>query len=303
MEKVLHILDISPHIYAGNVNKRAVIRDELRNTPNGWVENSIPSGGIAYLFNKIYDFGYKDKMVFVADRCATIKKAMYPDYKGDRTPKPEVDNQCEIAELILKQCGFDLLYEEGYEADDIIWSLVQKYKSEYDKVYVHTGDSDMYVLVDDNVEVVPASSKGKHVTRANYEVTVLKNEIVPYNSLTFAKVLYGETGDNIPPLPKHLSAKLRQAFYSPFYYGKMGDKQFMRSIIESLFPEALANFDLVYPLDVSVSIDRYSSPDLSLTRVWGRLVGNNRFQQVKAIPVSVKQMKNQLFAEGSHYLD
>jgi 5'-3' exonuclease len=303
MEKRLHIVEIAPLVHAGFVNTRAEIEGDLVNTPMGYKQQSIPSGGVSFIFNKIYEYGFKDMMVFVADRYADKKKAINPDYKATREGNHEKNIQMKLAEIVLQDCGFQVLYEEGYEADDLVYSLAAKYKSQFDRVFVHTGDSDLYVCVDKNVEILPASSRNKHVTRDNYERTVEKNSVVPYNSLTFSKVLYGEKGDNIPPLPADLAHKLRHAFYAPFYYEKMGDKKFMRTIIEALFPAALSQFDLVYPLDVDVEIDIHSEPDLVKAQVWGRTVGNNRFTPVNIVPQSVKDIKAELFKEGSEFIN
>lgn len=297
----LHLLDIGGHIWTGSVNKRAVIEGPVINDSTGYRTPIIQSGGLSFIFNKVYDYAYKDKMIFVGDRYASIKAGMRPTYKSNRNENRGIEIQKELCEIILKDCGFEVLAEEGYEADDILYTICENYKKEFDKIYVHTGDGDMYFLVDDNVDIVPVSSRDKYICKENYRNTVDKKTITPYNSSTFNKVLFGCNSDKVEPLSREWQDKLLDAFYNDFYFPLMGNKQFMREVIKAMFPDVLGQFDLIYPLDVKdLEVDFYKEADLNKVAAWGNIVGNRKFSRMDNIPESIYSMINSWFSNSSY---
>ena len=50
-KKVLHVVDMSPCIYAGSFNRHSFIQGDILNTGNGYRERNIPTGGASMLFN------------------------------------------------------------------------------------------------------------------------------------------------------------------------------------------------------------------------------------------------------------
>ena len=84
-KKVLHVVDMSPCIYAGSFNRHSFIQGDIVNTGNGYRERNIPTGGASMLFNILGQYMGTGPIAFVADRNPTIKKDKYPDYKGSRT--------------------------------------------------------------------------------------------------------------------------------------------------------------------------------------------------------------------------
>lgn len=294
----LHIIEISPHIYAGSISKNKHIEGELCIIANEYVQPQISSGGISFLFNKIYEIGQDGLVVFCADRNPTIKKEMLPSYKANRTHNSSVEIQKIIAEEILEECGYQVLAMDGYESDDIVWSLCNKYKDQFDHVYIHTDDHDLYINIDDNVTVLPARKNGQVVTKENYRFKCDKDCIVEYNSIGMLKVICGDSSDNVKALPKDLQQIVRRTFFTDFYYEHMHDKNFMRTIIETACPAALPNFDVIYPLDVEVSLDMQAYPDLGLTPIWGKRVGNNKFDNIIVEPESVTNKVREFFSRG-----
>lgn len=257
-EKTLIVVDISSMIYAGVKKDYCRIKGEIIKTVNGHRANDVPCGGIAYLFKLIHDNLGECDFIFCGDRLPTIKLGMYPAYKKNRSysdNKENVERQKELAEMILEDCGFQVIARDGYEADDIIYSICNLYKSQYDKVLVYVNDADLYIVVDDNVEIMPPASNGKHITRENYERACFKDEIVPYNTVTFGKFLYGCKSDNVMPLyPPTLAKAISNDFYVPANYKILADKARMRAYIEMMYPTALTQFDVIYPLDVDVEV-------------------------------------------------
>jgi len=299
----LHIVEISSCVHTGKVNKIATIDGEITKGANGWYTPRISTGGVAYLFNKIMDFGKKGDMIFVADRAPLVKRAIYPEYKTHRLDQPQVTIQKEISEKILADCGYMVVYEEGYEADDVAYTLAEKYASDYRNVYLHTDDSDMYIIVRDNVHCLPVRTGGKIVTRANYEYAVRKDMTTEYNSLTFLKMVYGATKDNVPALPKNIQNKLLGMFWNETHFPHMRNRDFVKALIGSVAPEALDQFEIAYPMFVdSVSLGMVPDADWQKLKVWAQVVGNRKFGKPSAIP---KDVKNKIisFFEECNYAD
>ena len=201
-KKVLHVVDMSPCIYAGSFNRHSFIQGDIVNTGNGYRERNIPTGGASMLFNILGQYMGTGPIAFVADRNPTIKKDKYPDYKGSRTHPNNVSVGKDVAEYILKDCGFTIYAEDGYEADDVIFTIVRQNRMKYDHIYVHTADSDLYILVRDNVSILPTSSQAKTVTMDNYSYTCKKGKETPNNSVVFKNFLHGDPSKDLPPLPK-----------------------------------------------------------------------------------------------------
>lgn len=287
-EKVLRVVDVSPMIYAGVRKDYCRIKGEMVSTIDGYRSTDVPSGGIAYLFNLIHQHLGECDFVFCIDRVPTIKIGMYPEYKQDRdgVDRSDVFRQKEIAELILKDCGLPVLARDGYEADDLIYSICKLYKDVYDKIYVYANDADLYIVVDDNVEILPPAKNGKHITRENYERTCYKNEITPYNTVTFGKFLYGCKSDNVDALyPKSLRDAIEHTFYQKSNYELLGDKRRLRCFVEQLYPEALNQFDVIYPLDVDVVVPE-TEWDITKIKVWADKIDCFKFKDVSVNEVN-----------------
>lgn len=84
----------------------------------------------------------------------TFRRELYADYKGNRseTPAPLKEQFINI-EKILTDMGFVVLFDDRYEADDLVGSLVSKIEDEKQdndySIYIVTKDRDYLQLVDD----------------------------------------------------------------------------------------------------------------------------------------------------------
>ena len=235
-------------------------------------------------------------------KAPTFRHKMYPDYKGTRKAMPdELREQVPVMKEVLTAMGVPLLMKEGYEADDFIYSVVTKMKDQYDHVYIHTGDSDLYFLVSDNVSIAKTHSRTKEVTMENYSYMFKKGKFTPYNMITFMKVLNGDTSDDIPAMPVEKAQPLLDMFDSDFYRVRMGDKNFMRASVEFAAPWALPQFDLVYPLDTPVPKE-LGYGDKQLVREFGYAMKNKLFDGNVRVFSTVNAAINQM-AEDGLYID
>ena len=180
--RVLRIFDVSPFVHAGAVNKHAMLLPELVDNGESFEERRIYAGGASLIWNILYyEFGKCD-MVFCCDRWPSVKQGMYEYYKGSRDHKEGIHKAKEVTEYILNDCGFTVLAEDGYEADDFIYSLVREHKSHYDHIYIYTGDSDVcgaYACgAAPGLSFLPSQSFSKFVSRmfsmsASYSAAVM----------------------------------------------------------------------------------------------------------------------------------
>lgn len=93
-------------------------------------------------------------MMFAFDTTRdTFRREKYPDYKGNRgeTPQP-LKEQFANMEDMLKQMGFQVLYDDRYEADDIVGSVVSKFEKDIPS-FIITKDHDYLQLVSDYTRV------------------------------------------------------------------------------------------------------------------------------------------------------
>lgn len=126
---------------------------KILKAPDGTYTNAIM--GMCRMIANIVEEGDFDNIITVFDksRKTTFRRAMYPQYKAQRseTPAP-LKNQMVLIQQILSESGFPVLLNDEYEADDLAGSVTEKYKSLYD-VSLLTKDRDYLQLVDDTNNV------------------------------------------------------------------------------------------------------------------------------------------------------
>lgn len=275
-DKILHVVDMSPCIYAGSFNTRSFIQGDVISSVNGYRERNIPTGGTSMIFNILAQHMGTGPIAFVADRNPTIKKEKFPNYKGSRTHPHNVSVEKEVAEYILEDCGFHVYAEDGYEADDIIFTIVRQNRHKYDHIYVHTADSDLYILVSDNVSILPTSSKAKTVTIDNYYYTCKKGKETPYNSVVFQKFLAGDPGKDLPPLPKEDRQKLVSILCQPQTLPLLGNPGDLKLLMQRICPEHLDRLMLFYPLLVPGNFDIPMTGEKERVQEWAWEIGNRK---------------------------
>ncbi|MDR2517550.1 MAG: DNA polymerase I [Spirochaetaceae bacterium] len=82
----------------------------------------------------------------------TFRHKKYPAYKATRQKTPEdLHDQVPLVEEFLSALGVDSLRADGFEADDIIATLVKKCRAEKRQCYILSADKDLLQLVGDGV--------------------------------------------------------------------------------------------------------------------------------------------------------
>ncbi len=93
-------------------------------------------------------------MMFAFDKTRdTFRREKYPEYKGNRgeTPDP-LKEQFKNMEDMLIHMGFKVMYDDRYEADDIVGSVVSRFEKEIPS-YIITKDHDYLQLINDHTRV------------------------------------------------------------------------------------------------------------------------------------------------------
>lgn len=263
----LKILDISPIIYAGNSRKYKISRG-LREV-DGMIEaNVINAGPIKYLIEFINRIRETDSVIIpVMDRTPEIKREHYAKVFGDpngyKAGRPRVlkdgitKEQVEItkwyAEKMLEDCGFDVRYMDGYEADDVIYTIWKDNVEYFDKVEIYTGDTDLAFMVTPNTEILPTKSNGKHITVDNYTYTVKANRYTKYNSVAFYKLFengLADAADNIYGVGGHWGEPFASVMTNDNDWKLLYDLDFCRMKIQRMVDlnPTLRNADMI--LDV-----------------------------------------------------
>lgn len=299
----LRIFDLSNIIERGAYNKKAIISKGIVKTSKGYKALEMKSGGISLLFRMLKRYR-SDTIVVCADRVPTIKRDMYPGYKmkESKTENYNRDNlnlrkQKDVAEKIIEAIGIPVISREGYEADDCIYSLVQQYKDR-EKIFIHSTDSDMSFLVDKNVNIDLVGDAGKQIDIYNYEYIVKSKVNVPYNTLTMEKIIHGDYNDNVTALPRSIQQKVMSSMYaSDSLKQRCGDKQFVLAYFESLIPEALLQAKVIFPLDVEIYENIYTTPEPKMLDTWGFLVGCNDYTPIMEVDERSKELLEEIFED------
>ncbi|HEX8975991.1 MAG TPA: 5'-3' exonuclease H3TH domain-containing protein, partial [Solirubrobacteraceae bacterium] len=186
-------------------------------TSTGVPTNAI-FGFASMLVKILTDYGPKATVV-VWDAGYTGRKELYADYKAQRSTRPDLlKEQWPHLEPLVDAFGYRNLRVEGYEADDVIASIVEKARHEDPAVpvMVVTGDRDAYQLVTDGVRIM-TTSRGITDTKVYDSEGVEDRYGIPPALVPDFIGLKGDTSDNIPGVPgigDKTAAELLQRFGS-----------------------------------------------------------------------------------------
>lgn len=232
---ILRVFDVSNYIYAGS---RDEVFTRLIENDGPYRVEELPVGGVNYLLRVVKKYASEDSIkVFCFDKIPTYKRELfekwfpaYGGYKGGRKQKEmSIIAQQKLAEDILRLVKCNVLGIDTYEADDCIYNVVEHYKGSFDKIYIHTNDSDLYHLVSANVEVLPATRAGKNVTRLNYKDTVDRKYSVEYNLKLYQRLIYGGK-DNVPRISDEDCDKIT-SLMSVKDYATYGDVDILEDLV------------------------------------------------------------------------
>ncbi|MHC4187401.1 MAG: DNA polymerase I, partial [Planctomycetota bacterium] len=192
MAKTLYIVDGHAHIYAAYF---APMRQRLT-SPSGEPTKAtyIFTAAVLGLIQR-----RKPDMLAVAmdSKAPTFRKEIFEDYKAHRPPMPDdMPPQIDKIEQILKAMKIPILKLDGFEADDIIGTVVKKAASDGIDCFICSKDKDLLQLIEKRISTFDIKTDTVTDIEALFEQTQLTPE-----QFVEALALQGDTSDNIPGVP------------------------------------------------------------------------------------------------------
>lgn len=126
------------------------------------------------------------------------RMAMFDDYKGNRKEELSEEEQEKkdkffaVLNILPDLLPNDSVKIRGVEADDTLAYLVEKFKSEYEHIWIVSSDKDLIQLLDDNVSIFNIFSR-KEITKDSLAETLA----ISPSEFMLSRIIEGDSGDNI----------------------------------------------------------------------------------------------------------
>ena len=171
----------------------------LLSTSKGYHTNAL-LGFLNILFRTIDDESPNYLAVAFDENVPTFRHKLYKEYKGQRKPMPvELKEQVPYVKEILDAMGIKLFSKAGFEADDILGSLANKFSSEQLEVVILSGDKDMLQLATSDIKIRLAKTvKSNSEIYPYYAKDVEKEYDMTPTEFIDLKAIMGDPSDNIP---------------------------------------------------------------------------------------------------------
>ncbi|MDE0137201.1 MAG: DNA polymerase I [bacterium] len=213
---------------------------------------------------------------------STFRTERYADYKAQRASTPDLfRSQLPLIREVLEAMGILQMERPGFEADDVIATIVKMVTDLGWQVLVVTGDRDSFQLVSPTVRVIYTRRGISDTVMVDPEWVEGKYGVRPGQYLDYA-ALRGDTSDNLPGVPG-VGEKTAARLLSEF-----DDLEGVLSHVETFPPRLRSNLTahreqvllnrelmaLVDDLDLEVDEDRLRRRDLdwpSVQAVFDRL--------------------------------
>jgi len=129
----------------------------------------------------------------------TFRSEIYPEYKANRKPTPELlPPQIDRCLKILEEMHIPVLGEAGVEADDVIATLVKRLRAEQPDLNIRilSRDKDLTQLMDDHVELFDI-----HTGEQVLPDKLFGMEGIEPKHVLDILTLVGDSADNVPGVP------------------------------------------------------------------------------------------------------
>ncbi|MBM4374430.1 MAG: DNA polymerase I [Deltaproteobacteria bacterium] len=266
-EDVLYVLDLSNFVF------RAYHALPPLTAPNGEPTNATL--GTMNMFHRMLDAQRPALLAVTMDsRGRGFRGQLSPDYKAHRPPAPEdlVVQMARCREL-FEAYRVPVFQRDGFEADDVIATLVKQARAAGLRVVIASSDKDLYQLVDGDRVVVWDAMRSKVYGPPEVHE---KFGVAP-SRVRDLLALVGDTSDNVPGVPgvgPKTAAQLLARFGSVSEVMARASEVEKPKLRKSL-EDSVAAVELAYRLvelrdDVDVAIDvdalRFGRPDVTRLR-------------------------------------
>ncbi len=187
---VLYVVDLTGYVF------RAYHALPPMSTASGEPTHAVY--GVTQMLNSLVTQQRPQLLAVALDASGpSFRKALYPAYKATRpAPPPDLREQIDRLQEVVDAYAIPCLSEPGFEADDLIATLVAQARAHDLKVVVVSADKDLLQLVDAHV-VMFDSMRDRVFGRAE---TVEKLGVPPEKVCDYL-ALTGDSSDNVPGVP------------------------------------------------------------------------------------------------------
>jgi DNA polymerase-1 len=185
----LFLIDGSSYIY------RAYFAIRHLSNSRGMATNAIY--GFTSMLLKVMREQQPDQLAVIFDsKGSTFRKALYPEYKANRSAMPEdLVPQISYIKRVVEAFNLPGIELAGYEADDIIATLAREFAARGMDVTVVTGDKDMMQIVTDQVRLLDTMKDKIYGPAEVIERFGGAEKVVEVQALS------GDSSDNVPGVP------------------------------------------------------------------------------------------------------
>ncbi len=264
--KRLFLVDGNSYVY------RAFFATPYLSNSKGTPTNAIYA--FVNMLKKLINEQNPDGLVVVWDsKTPSFRAQISAEYKATRPPMPgNLSLQFPYVKTIVDKMGIATLEKEGFEADDVIATLVRTLQRDDVEIFIVTSDKDLMQLVGDSTAIVDTM---KNLVMRTKEVAG-KFGIDPKLISDFL-ALSGDSSDNIPGVPG-IGEKTARDLIASFggldtIYADLDQvkkpalKQKLAENKERAFlSKELATLRFDVPLDISVEAMAMQPPDLNELR-------------------------------------
>lgn len=188
MRNKLVIFDVSAFIYSAmGIDK--YINDTVYDFPVGGIKNLLKH--VSFTLRS-----YGDVVLCFDSR--SFRKDLNPTYKAGRQKNPLVYAQLDLLYEVLPKCGIVCLKEEGLEADDLIYNVVEANQKEYLIIEIMGTDYDLtHNVAYTNVMFRSITTRVHSVTPSSFSTAIVPGKKLLYNTIAAYKVFCGDNSDRI----------------------------------------------------------------------------------------------------------
>lgn len=216
------------------------------------------------ILQKVYSEGAE--IIFCLDSFPQAKHDIFPQYKqGKNRKKFDLDPKKGLLQALSPVVNFKIAKIKGYEADDLIGSLVKQNQEK--NIIVVSSDKDLWVLLQyPNCNIYDINT-GDYAT---HEIYQNKFNLQDYKHLTLYKTLWGDSSDNIPNVMPALQKAMLPVItesdgtlssFLDIFHRKLEAKEFTKAVIakyEANEDQLVDNYTIVkLHCDLNVQLHHY----------------------------------------------
>ncbi len=257
----IYLIDGSSYIY------RAYFAIRHLSNSRGSATNAVY--GFTNMLLKVIREQNPDHLAVVFDaRGPTFRSEIYPEYKANRAAMPDdLRPQIPIIKEIVSAFRMPVIEKQGFEADDIIATLVRRFESRGMQVVVVTGDKDLMQIVGPHVWLLDTMRD-----KISGPEEVMERFGGPPEKVADVLALAGDTSDNIPGVPG-IGEKTGRELIAEFgslenllanvdkVKGSKRRENLRTFADQALLSRRLIRLDEQVPLDVDYEDFRLTEPD------------------------------------------